>query len=159
MKVATPAEFVYVLKFSHSGFIVPPVVVLLDADKTTYAPSTKSFEEFEVYQKGIELAKLVFKLLENKSFDKEFGFKDQIKRAAISITNNIAEGSEYNNNKQFIRYLKFSKGSAAEVRSMLVLAKELKLLSKLEIEKSYELCIEISQNLSNFIKYLNTKLN
>ncbi|GEL11583.1 four helix bundle protein [Flavobacterium glycines] len=119
---------------------------------------TKSFEEFEVYQKGIQLAKLIFKLLENKSFDKEYSFKDQIKRAVISITNNIAEGSEYNNNKQLIRYLKISKGSCAEVRSMLVLARELELISQLEIEISYNLSIEISQNLSNFIKYLNTKI-
>jgi four helix bundle protein len=119
---------------------------------------TKSFEEFEVYQKGIQLAKLIFKLLENKSFDKEYSFKDQIKRAVISITNNIAEGSEYNNNRQLIRYLKISKGSCAEVRSMLVLARELELLSQFEIEKSYNLSIEISQNLSNFIKYLNTKI-
>lgn len=63
---------------------------------------TKSFEEFEVYIKGIQLAKLVFKLLENKTFEKEFGFQNQIKRAVISITNNIAEGSEYNSNKQLI---------------------------------------------------------
>jgi four helix bundle protein len=119
---------------------------------------TKSFEEFEVYQKGIQLAKLIFKLLENKSFNKEYSFKDQIKRAVISITNNIAEGSEYNNNRQLIRYLKISKGSCAEVRSMLVLARELELLSQFEIEKSYNLSIEISQNLSNFIKYLNTKI-
>jgi len=53
----------------------------------------KSFEEFQVYQKGVELTKLIFNLLENKSFEKEYSFKDQIKRAAISITNNIAEGS------------------------------------------------------------------
>jgi len=120
--------------------------------------SFEEFEEFEVYQKGILLAKLIFKLLENKSFEKEFSFKDQIKRAVISITNNIAEGSEYNNNKQLIRYLKISKGSYAEVRSMLVLARELELISQLEIEKSYNLSVEISQNLSNFIKYLNTKI-
>ncbi|WP_348823258.1 four helix bundle protein [Flavobacterium aestuarii] len=119
---------------------------------------TKSFEEFEVYQKGIQLAKLIFRLLENKSFEREYSFKDQIKRAVISITNNIAEGSEYNNNKQLIRYLKISKGSCAEVRSMLVLARELELIPQLEIEKSYNLSIEISQNLSNFIKYLNTKI-
>ncbi len=119
---------------------------------------TKSFEEFEVYQKGIQLAKLIFKLLDNKTFEKEFSFKEQIKRAVISITNNIAEGSEYNNNKQLIRYLKIAKGSCAEVRSMLILARELDLLSQLEITKSYDLSIEISQNLSNFIKYLNTKI-
>ena len=119
---------------------------------------TKSFEEFEVYQKGIQLAKLIFKLVERKTFDKEYSFKDQIKRAVISITNNIAEGSEYNNNRQLIRYLKISKGSCAEVRSMLILSRELGFCSQTEIEESYKTSIEISQNLSNFIKYLSTKI-
>lgn len=119
---------------------------------------TKSFEEFDVYKKGIQLAIQVFKLLENKTFEREYGFKDQIKRAVISITNNIAEGSEYNNNKQFIRYLKISKGSCAEVRSMLIVSKELGFCSQIEIEESYKTSIEISQNLSNFIKYLSTKI-
>ena len=119
---------------------------------------TKSFEEFEVYKKGIHLAKIIFELVSSKTFEREFGFKDQIKRAVISITNNIAEGSEYNNNKQLIRYLKISKGSCAEVRSMLVLSKELGFCNQLEIQKGYDTTIEISQNLSNFIKYLNTKI-
>lgn len=120
---------------------------------------TKSFEEFEVYKKGIQLAKLIFTLMNSKPFEREFGFKDQIKRAVVSITNNIAEGSEYNNNKQLIRYLKISKGSCAEVRSMLILSRELQFCNQLEIQKSYDLSIEISQNLSNFIKYLNTKID
>nr|WP_294926447.1 four helix bundle protein [uncultured Flavobacterium sp.] len=119
---------------------------------------TKSFEEFEVYKKGIYLAKIIFELVSSKTFEREFGFKDQIKRAVISITNNIAEGSEYNNNKQLIRYLKISKGSCAEVRSMLVLSRELGFCNQLEIQKGYDTTIEISQNLSNFIKYLNTKI-
>ena len=119
---------------------------------------TKSFEEFEVHKKGVVLTKLIFSLVNNTLLDKEYGFKDQIKRAVISITNNIAEGSEYNNNKQFVRYLKIAKGSCAEVRNMLILAKELELCSEDEIQKSLNLTIEISQNISNFIKYLNTKL-
>jgi len=120
---------------------------------------TKSFEEFEVHKKGVVLTKLIFSLVNNTLLDKEYGFKDQIKRAVISITNNIAEGSEFNNNKQFIRYLKIAKGSCAEVRNMLILAKELEFCSVDEIQKSLNLTIEISQNISNFIKYLNTKLN
>ena len=119
---------------------------------------TKSFEEFEVHKKGILLTKQVFELLKKSSYEKEFGFKDQIKRAVISITNNIAEGSEYNNNKQFIRYLKIAKGSCAEVRNMLVLARELDFCSYNEIHESLLLSVEISQNISNFIKYLNSKL-
>jgi four helix bundle protein len=119
---------------------------------------TKSFEEFEVYQKSILLTKLVFELLSNKNYEKEYAVKDQMKRAVISITNNIAEGSEYNNNRQFIRFLKYSKGSCAEVRNMLILSRELGLCSQNDIQKSYDLSIEISQNISNFIKYLNSKL-
>lgn len=116
---------------------------------------TKSFEEFEVHKKGIILTKQVYSLVSKPTFDKEYDFKSQIKRASYSITNNIAEGSEYNSNKQFVRFLKISKGSCGEVRNMLVLAKELGFSSQNEIQKSYDLTIEVSQNLSNFIKYLN----
>lgn len=115
---------------------------------------TKSFEEFDVHKKTIVLTKLIFELLNSKSFEREFSFKDQIKRAVVSISNNIAEGSEYNSNKQFTRYLKISKGSCAEVRNMLILSKELDFCNQNEIQNSYDLTIEISQNLSNFIKYL-----
>jgi four helix bundle protein len=119
---------------------------------------TKSFEEFEVYKKSVLLTKMVFELLNNKNFEKEFGFKDQMKRAVVSITNNIAEGSEYNNNRQFIRFLKYSKGSCAEVRNMLILSRELDFCNQNEIQISYDVSVEISQNISNFIKYLNSKL-
>lgn len=115
---------------------------------------TKSFEDFEVYKKAVELTKEVFGLLQSKAFDKEYGFKDQMKRAVVSITNNIAEGSEYNNNNQFVRFLKIAKGSTAEVRNMLLLSKELNLCEAEDVKESYELSIEISQHLSNFIKYL-----
>jgi four helix bundle protein len=118
---------------------------------------TKSFQEFEVHKKGVLLAKQVFQLSNSSSLEKEFGFKDQIKRAVISITNNIAEGSEYNSNKQFIRYLKIAKGSCAEVRNMLILAKELDFCEENDIKHSFQLTIEISQNISNFIKYLESK--
>jgi len=96
--------------------------------------------------------------LNKKAFEKVFGFKDQLKRAVVSITNNIAEGSEYNNNRQFIRYLKIAKGSCAEVRNMLILCKELKFCNENEIKTGYELSIEISHNISNFSKYLNNNI-
>ena len=119
---------------------------------------TTSFENFDVYKKGVVLTKLIFELLNKKGFEKEFAFKDQIKRAVISITNNIAEGSEYNNNKQFVRFLKMSKGSCAEVRNLLLLSEELNFCKKEDIKEGYDLAIEISQNLSNFIKYLNSRV-
>ena len=119
---------------------------------------TKTFDQFEVYQKSILLAKEVFSLMNHPNFEREYGFKDQIKRAVVSISNNIAEGSEYNNNRQFVRFLSHSKGSCAEVRSMLILATELGLLQKEQVEAAIELSIEISKNLSKFMDYLKTKL-
>ena len=119
---------------------------------------TKTFTEFDVYKKAISLAKEVFTLMNQSGFEKEYGFKDQIKRAVVSISNNIAEGSEYNNNKQFVRFLGHSKGSCAEVRSMLILATELNLCKEKDTEASIELSIEISKNLSKFIEYLKSKI-
>lgn len=115
---------------------------------------TKPFTEFEVYKNSIILAKVIFDLMKTEKLEKEYGFKDQIKRAVVSISNNIAEGSEYNNNKQFVRFLKHAKGSCAEVRSMLILSVELEFCSKPEIEEAINLSIEISKSLSKFIEYL-----
>jgi four helix bundle protein len=120
---------------------------------------TKSFEEFEVYKKSVVLTKFIYKLLHNKSFQKEYGFQDQLKRAVVSITNNIAEGSEYNSNRQFIKYLKIAKGSCGELRNMLILSKELRFCEQSEMQIGYDLSIEISQNISNFINYLKKNLN
>ncbi|WP_159801474.1 four helix bundle protein [Flavobacterium sp. MK4S-17] len=119
---------------------------------------TKNFTEFEVYQKAILLAKEVFSLMESSKFEREYGFKDQIKRAVVSISNNIAEGSEYNNNKQFVRFLSHAKGSCAEVRSMLLLAVALDLCSDDDTKKATMLSLEISKNLSKFIEYLKSKI-
>lgn len=118
---------------------------------------TKSFTEFDVYRKSIVLAKEIFRLMETKSLEKEYGFKDQIKRAVVSISNNIAEGSEYNNNKQFVRFLRHSKGSCAEVRSMLILSVELEFCNSDEVKTAMDLSVEISKNLSKFIEYLKAR--
>lgn len=67
-----------------------------------------------------DLIEKVYFFLKGQGLEREFEFINQIKRAGFSVSNNIAEGSEYNNNKQFIKYLKIAKGSCAEVRSMMI---------------------------------------
>lgn len=114
----------------------------------------KNFVEFEVYQKAIELTKSIFKLLQEPQFTRETAFSNQLKRAVISISNNIAEGSEYNNNNQFIKYLKIAKGSCAEVKSMLILMVELEFVSYENAKPLQDMSVVISQQLSNFISYL-----
>lgn len=115
---------------------------------------TKNFEDFPVYLKSLDLIEKVHTFLRSQGLEKEFEFNNQIKRAGFSISNNIAEGSEYNNNRQFIKYLKIAKGSYAEVRSMMIVSKRLKLGDENVAEEVIHLSREISSNISNFIKYL-----
>lgn len=119
---------------------------------------TKNFENFPVYIKSLDLIEKVYQYLQDKSLGKEFEFNNQIKRASFSISNNIAEGSEYNNNRQFIKYLKIAKGSCAEVRSMMIVSKRLKIGDENKAEEIINLSREISSNISNFVKYLNENI-
>ncbi len=119
---------------------------------------TNNFEKFPVYIKSLNLIEKVYQFLESKNLEKEFEFINQIKRASFSIANNIAEGSEYNNNKQFIKYLKIAKGSCAEVRSMAIMSLRLQIGDQNKAEEIIELSREISSNISNFIKYLKENL-
>lgn len=116
----------------------------------------KTFEDLPVYQKSKELCISIYKF-ENDIYQKDFGFKDQIQRASISVLNNIAEGFERGSNKDFIKFLYYSKGSVGEIRSLLIVALELNYIDTSTFEKLRSNCIDISQQLSNFIKYLYEK--
>lgn len=109
------------------------------------------FEELIFWQKAKVLTNLVYK---NFSKCRDFGFNDQIKRASVSIMNNIAEGFERSTNKDFRHFLFMAKGSAGEVRSMLYIALEQSYLNKIQFDELYNLTMEISKLLSSFIKKL-----
>lgn len=113
-----------------------------------------AFEKFPVYNKAIEFTVNIFQILEGENLKKEFAIIDQLKRATLSISNNIAEGSEYNNNKQFVRFLWIAKGSSAEVRNMLHVLYRLKKIDLENFNKLHSSCFEISTELYHFIKYL-----
>ncbi len=115
---------------------------------------TVPFEKFPVYLKTIDFTVDIFQMLENENLRKEFAVSDQLKRATLSISNNIAEGSEYNNNKQFIRFLWIAKGSSAEVRNMLYILLRLKKITEDDFKQLSDNCFEISKELYHFIKYL-----
>lgn len=116
--------------------------------------NSKSFEDLKVWRDSREFVKSIYELTASESFKKDFGLKDQIQRAAVSIMNNIAEGFERNNNKEFVVFLKYSKGSAGEIRSMLYVALDLNYISKNTFDEFYKNVIEIITQISNFIKYL-----
>ena len=110
-----------------------------------------SFEEIISWQKSKELNLFIYNYFKNC---RDFSFKDQIQRASVSIMNNIAEGFERHGNKEFKNFLYISKGSSAEVRSMLYLALDLNYIEKEKFDKAYRLTLDISNLLSGLIKTL-----
>ena len=79
----------------------------------------KTFEEIIAWQEGRKLVKQVYALTRVGDFSRDYGLRDQIQRAAVSICSNIAEGFERRGNREFIKYLWIAKGSAAEVSSQI----------------------------------------
>ncbi len=112
------------------------------------------FEDLQVWVDARKAVVDVYKLTLNDKFRKDFGLKEQIQRSAVSILSNIAEGFERHNNKEFIRFLTFAKGSAGELRTQLYVAFDINYISENEFKKVCESALRISQQLANFIKYL-----
>ncbi|RAI90169.1 four helix bundle protein [Algoriphagus yeomjeoni] len=113
------------------------------------------FEDLPVWQHAIRIGVGIYQLVESEKLAKDYRAKDQLIGSAISISNNIAEGFEYNRNRQFIRYLEISKGSAGELRSQLFLLLSVGKIDKGAYQAYYLDLVELSSELKGLIKYLN----
>ncbi|HKR59824.1 MAG TPA: four helix bundle protein [Pyrinomonadaceae bacterium] len=82
----------------------------------------RAFEDIEVWQRSRELTKSIYDVTAQGTFARDFGLKDQIRKATVSIMSNIAEGFERSGNKEFSQFLATAKGSAGEVRALLYVA-------------------------------------
>jgi four helix bundle protein len=107
------------------------------------------FEDLIVWQKAKELTVIVYSIFRES---RDFGFRDQIHRASVSVMNNIAEGFERKGAKEYSRFLFIAKGSAGEVRSMLYLARELDYIDKETFDRCYNLAEDISKMLAGLIR-------
>ena len=117
------------------------------------------FEDLEAWQIARELANQIYKITKQESVCRDFGFLDQIRRAAISIMNNIAEGFERGSNKDFVRFLFIARGSAGEVRSLLYLGLDQGYLTNSEFSECRDLCIRSGQIIWALIKGLRKKVD
>ncbi len=118
-----------------------------------------NFQDLEIWRISTEVAILVYKISNNAKFAKDFGLKDQIRRAVVSISSNIAEGFEMSNNNDFIRYLRIAKGSAGEARTQLFLSFELEYISSKEFKEIDEELALLSAKIGKFTTYLINKKN
>lgn len=112
------------------------------------------FEDIESWKKGRELVKSIYTITRNDVFKKDYGLKDQIQRASISIISNIAEGFDSATNKSFINFLNYSYRSASEVQSLLYIASDLNYISSEQFNSLYQQSTEIKKIIGGFIKYL-----
>ncbi len=116
--------------------------------------AAKSFEDLHIYQKARELVNAIYKITQGKMFRCDLSLVDQIRRAAVSIMSNIAEGFERGSKTEFVQFLYIAKGSCGEVRAQLQIAADQNYLTTGEYERFYELCRLISGMISNFIAHL-----
>jgi four helix bundle protein len=114
----------------------------------------KKFEDVEVWQLARSYTTRIYKLTEKGSITKDFSLRDQIRRTAVSVMANIAEGYERRSNKEFIQFLYIAKGSAGESRSHLYIASDLNYINNDEFLSLQKEILKISRSLGGFIKYL-----
>ena len=112
------------------------------------------FEDLISWQKARELNRLVYKISRQVTFGKDFGLRDQIRRASISVMSNIAEGFERGGDKEFLQFLSNAKGSCGEVRCQLYAVLDENYLSGAEFSQLQEFCQEVSRLLSGMMAYL-----
>ncbi len=111
----------------------------------------EGFKGLKVWEKGKDLAVFIYRVTERGSFSKDYSFKDQIRRAAISIPSNIAEGDALGSDKQAARYLHIAKGSTAEVMTQANIAFEVGHLDQSSFNEIEKRCAEIIRMLHGLI--------
>ncbi len=125
-----------------------------DSEIINSSAKISQFEDLEVWKDSVKIAADLYKLTETGKIKNDWGMKDQLRRAVCSISNNIAEGFEYNNNPDFIRFLKYAKGSAGEVRNQLYVLEEAGFIESDQYKQFHSRLISLSKQIAGFKKYL-----
>lgn len=114
------------------------------------------FEDIEAWKTARELTRLVYAITEQGKFSRDFGLKNQIQRASVSVMSNIAEGFESRTQPQFLDYLGRAKASAGEVRCQLYVAIDLQYITLEEFNQVFDLADKSARQLARFMNYLET---
>ncbi len=114
------------------------------------------FEDIEAWQKARVLTRHIYDVTGRGAFARDFGLRDQIRRASVSSMSNIAEGFERGGNKEFIQFLSDAKGSTGEVKSQLYVALDASFIAQPQFNELYKLANETSRLVGGFMSYLQT---
>ena len=124
-----------------------------------YSTMYQSFEQLEVWQQAIELAHRVRQVAESRAFKGDNDIKRQMRRAAVSIPSNIAEGYEKGSARDSIKFYRIAKGSAGELRTQLVLCKMAGDLPDAVIDELMARSLSVSRSLGGFIRNLQDRVD
>ena len=119
--------------------------------------SFTDYKKLTVWQKSKDLAVEIYKITSTGKLAKDYGLREQMQRAAVSIPSNIAEGNDRESQKELLRFLYISKGSLAELQVQLEIAKDIGYIEKEMYSKINLKCIEISKMLGGFITSVKNK--
>jgi four helix bundle protein len=114
----------------------------------------EKFEDLVSWQKARQLTGLIYRATKRGEFSKDFGLRDQIRRASVSIIANIAEGFERGGDKEFQQFLSQAKGSCAEVRAQLYIALDEGYVSEAQFQEMKQISVEVSRLVSGMMTYL-----
>ncbi|HKP38873.1 MAG TPA: four helix bundle protein [Pyrinomonadaceae bacterium] len=114
----------------------------------------KKFEELEAWKKARQLTKKIYTLSGSGAFAKDFGLRDQMRRASVSIMSNIAEGHDRSGTGEFVQFLSTAKGSAAEVRCQLYVALDQAYITDKTFGELSDLATETANMIGGLMKYL-----
>ena len=112
------------------------------------------FEEIQAWQTARALTRRIYEISNQGAFARDFGLRDQIRRAAVSTMSNIAEGFESDSQMQFVKFLGYAKASAGEVRAQLYVALDVGYLDQSQFEQLFDLAEKCSRQLSRFVDYI-----
>jgi four helix bundle protein len=115
------------------------------------------FEGIDGWKKGRELTRLVYSFSRRTDFSKDYGLKDQITRASVSIMHNVAEGFDGGSDAEFIRFLVYAQRSSTEVKSCLYVALDNEYIGEEDFKMAYSMADEDTRLIGGFIKYLKSK--
>jgi four helix bundle protein len=118
----------------------------------------ETFEDLRVWQQGIELVKQIYLMTKERDISRDFGLRDQLRRAAVSVPTNVAEGFERYSRKEYVNFLNIAKGSAGEVRSLLRVALEVGYLDKNTYLRLYDMAKGLSCMLASQILAINRSI-
>ena len=114
----------------------------------------EKFEDIKAWQEARELLKSIYEITSKGNFSKDWELKNQIRRSAVSVMSNIAEGFDRSSDKEFIQFLRIATGSCSELKSQLHAALDQKYIINELFSKIYQKATEVTKLINGFIRYL-----